>query len=79
MVVVNEARRDRCPRRVQGDSSSANHRDELLDEQVKKIIRKGPPKRLVADWPGAAGRCAAQQIGTGIELDRAGEGTGASF
>jgi len=43
-------------------------RDELVGQQVKRIIPEGFAERLIADGARSAAEALAQQIGTGIEL-----------
>jgi PAS domain S-box-containing protein len=53
---------------LQAEKQFGYHRDELIGQQVKRIIPKGFAERLIADGTRTAAEAVAQQIGTGIEL-----------
>ena len=67
MVVVNQ-RGEIVLLNAQAENQFGYHRDELLGQQVKRIIQHGFAERLIADGTRTAAEALAQQIGTGIEL-----------
>ena len=67
MVVVN-ADGEIVLLNVQAEKRFGYRRDELLGQQVKRIIPEGFAERLIADGTRTAAAALAQQIGTGIEL-----------
>ena len=66
-VVVNQAG-EIVLLNLQAERQFGYHRDELLGQQVKKIIPKGFAERLIAHGTRSAAQVLAQQMGTGIEL-----------
>ena len=73
MVVVNSSG-EIALLNVQAEKQFGYRRDELLGQKVKNIIPDGFAERLVADGTRTAAEALAQQIGTGIELNRSAEG-----
>src|SRR6202522_661983 len=69
MVVVNPAG-EIVLLNVQAEKQFGYHRDELLGKKVKNILPEGFRERLIADGTRSAAEALAQQIGTGIELNR---------
>jgi PAS domain S-box-containing protein len=53
---------------LQAERQFGYHRDELLGQQVKKIIPQGFAERFIADGTRSVAQVLAQQMGTGIEL-----------
>jgi PAS domain S-box-containing protein len=53
---------------LQAEHQFGYSRDELIGQQVKRIIPEGFAERLIADETRTAAEALAQQIGTGIEL-----------
>lgn len=68
MVVVNEGG-EIVLLNLQAERQFGYSRDELLGQQVRRIIPKGFAERLIADGTRTAADALAQQIGTGIELN----------
>jgi len=67
MVVVNQGG-EIVLLNVQAEKQFGYQRDELLGQDVKRIIPKGFAERLLSDGLRSAEVALAQQIGTGIEL-----------
>src|SRR5580658_5042662 len=67
MVVVNQ-KGDIVLLNVQAENQFGYHRDELLGQPMKNIIRAGFGERLIADALRSTEDALAQQIGTGIEI-----------
>src|ERR1700704_6595034 len=67
MVVVNQ-RGEIVLLNLQAERQFGYRRDELLGQQVKKIIPKGFAERLLADGLRSAEEALAQHIGAGLEL-----------
>ncbi len=67
MVVVNQ-RGEIVLLNLQAEKQFGYRRDELVGEQVKKLIPEGFAERLIADGTRTAAEALAQHIGTGIEL-----------
>jgi len=67
MVIVNQ-RGEIMLLNVQAEKQFGYGRDELVGQEVKKIIPEGFGERLIADGNRTAAEALAQQIGTGIEL-----------
>ena len=68
MVVVNQVG-EIVLLNVQAEKQFGYRRDELVGQQVTKIIPEGFAERLIADGTRSAAEALAQQIGTGIELN----------
>ena len=67
MVVVNQDS-EIVLLNIQAEKQFGYRRDELLGQQVKKIIPEGFAERLLSDGTRTAAEALAQQIGAGIEL-----------
>jgi PAS domain S-box-containing protein len=67
MVVVNQ-RGEIVLVNLQAEKQFGYRRDELVGQQVKRLIPKGFAERLLADGTRTAAEALAQHIGTGIEL-----------
>ena len=67
MVVVNQSGKV-VLLNAQAERQFGYHRDELLGQEIKRIIPEGFAERLIADGTRTAAEALAQQIGTGIEL-----------
>jgi PAS domain S-box-containing protein len=67
MVVVNQAG-EIVLLNLQAQKQFGYHGDELVGQQVKRIIPEGFAERLIADGTRSAAEALAQQIGAGIEL-----------
>jgi len=67
MVVVNESG-EIVLLNLQAEKQFCYSRDQLVGQQVAKIIPEGFAERLIADGTRTAAEALAQQIGTGIEL-----------
>ena len=67
MVVVNEGG-EIVLLNLQAEKQFCYGRDQLVGQQVTKIIPEGFAERLIADGTRTAAEALAQQIGTGIEL-----------
>jgi PAS domain S-box-containing protein len=67
MVVVNQAG-EIVLLNLQAQKQFGFHSDELVGQQVKRIIPEGFAERLIADGTRSAAEALAQQIGMGIEL-----------
>ena len=76
MVVVNQSG-EIVLLNAQAERQFGYRRDELLGQEIKRIIPEGFEERLIADGTRTAAEALAQQIGTGIELyGRRKDGTG---
>jgi PAS domain S-box-containing protein len=67
MLVVNQ-RGEIVLLNLQAEKQFGYRRDELVGQQVERLIPKGFPERLIADGSRTAAEALAQHIGTGIEL-----------
>ena len=67
MVVVNEGG-EIVLLNLQAEKQFGYSRDQLVGQQVTKIVPEGFAERLIADGTRTAAEALAQQIGTGIEL-----------
>jgi PAS domain S-box-containing protein len=67
MVVVNQGG-EIVLLNLQAEKQFGYYRDELVGQQVKRIIPEGFAERLIADGTRTAAEALAQQIGMGIEL-----------
>jgi PAS domain S-box-containing protein len=67
MVVVNEGG-EIVLLNVEAERQFGFQRDELVGQNVKRIIPEGFAERLITDGTRSAAEALAQQIGTGIEL-----------
>ena len=76
MVVVNQSG-EIVLLNAQAERQFGYRRDELLGQEIKRIIPEGFAERLIADGTRTAAEALAQQIGSGIELyGRRKDGTG---